>query len=122
METGFDNLGKALTEYSRYRHPTFKNRTGNLARSLEWNRNGLRGRVESEVEYSKFLYDGTKRHFIKPVNVSALSWVQNGKRFFSKGHFVSGIKKSEWIKKNYEDRDDRFNQFVQRSVFRAFGD
>ena len=33
---------------------------------------------------------GTRRHFIKPTN-KVLSWIENGQRFFSKGHFVSGI-------------------------------
>jgi len=27
---------------------------------------------------------------VKPVNAKALSWVSNGTRFFSKGHFVTG--------------------------------
>jgi len=34
---------------------------------------------------------GTKDHFIKPTNKKALSWIEGGQRFFSKGHFVKGI-------------------------------
>lgn len=122
MEEGFDNAGRWLTRYSRNHHPTFKNRTNTLAKSLEWNRRGLRGDVSSNVFYSKFMYDGTKRHFIKPVNKLALSWVQNGTRLFSRGHWVRGVKKSEWIKKNYEERTYLFNKHVTDAAFREFGD
>ena len=35
---------------------------------------------------------GTPAHWIEPKDPNGfLSWVSNGKRFFSKGHFVSGI-------------------------------
>lgn len=81
----------------------------------------MRGNVSSDVEYSTFLYYGTKRHFVAPVNKTALSWSQGGTRFFSKGHWVSGIKKSEWIEKNYEDREIRFNAMVREQILREFG-
>ena len=35
---------------------------------------------------------GTKKHFIKPIEKKALSFIENGQRFFSKGHFVKGIR------------------------------
>jgi hypothetical protein len=35
---------------------------------------------------------GSSRHFIAPVNAQALSWVEDGVRYFSKGHFVEGVK------------------------------
>lgn len=28
--------------------------------------------------------------FVKPINKKSLSWISNGERYFSKGHFVSG--------------------------------
>lgn len=34
---------------------------------------------------------GTRAHWITPVKALALSWEENGQRFFSKGHIVSGI-------------------------------
>ena len=34
---------------------------------------------------------GTKGHFVKPTKKKTLSWIEGGQRFFSKGHFVSGI-------------------------------
>ena len=35
---------------------------------------------------------GTKDHWVRPTVKLALSWIQQGKRLFSKGHMVSGIK------------------------------
>lgn len=42
---------------------------------------------------------GTKDHMIKPKLKLLLSWISQGKRMFSKGHMVSGIK-SLFIIKN----------------------
>jgi len=46
---------------------------------------------KNNVPLDLWFEEGTKRHFIKPVFKKALSWVLRGVRFFSKGHFVSGI-------------------------------
>lgn len=35
---------------------------------------------------------GTKDHWVRPTVKLALSWIQQGRRLFSKGHIVSGIK------------------------------
>lgn len=42
---------------------------------------------------------GTKDHFIKPVKAKALSFIENGQRFFSKGHFVKGIRERRIMEK-----------------------
>ena len=48
---------------------------------------------------------GTKRHFIKPVNVKALVWIIGGfVKAFSKGHWVKGFTKSNIIRKTTEAR------------------
>ena len=62
----------------------------------------------------EFFEEGTKRHFISPrggtssrnpLLTNVLSWVQDGIRFFSKGHYVSGIQArhvfSDGFKKGY---------------------
>lgn len=38
-----------------------------------------------------FFEEGTQRHFIAPRFKKALKWVQDGVKFFSKGHYVSGL-------------------------------
>jgi len=56
------------------------------------------GGKQKDKDVSVFLHAGTKRHFIAPVKKLALSWVQGGTRRFSKGHFVSGIKATDFFK------------------------
>ncbi len=120
IELGFENAVEWLTDYSRTKHPTFKNRSGNLAKSLKYRVRKTDAVISSDVFYSEYLYYGTRDHFIAPVNASALSWTQGGQRFYSKGHMVSGIKKSVWIRRNYEEKHKRFNHFVEYSVRKEF--
>ena len=51
--------------------------------------------VYSPLEYAKFLEYGTSPHFVSPKAGGVLSWTEGphggGKRYFSKGHMVSGI-------------------------------
>jgi len=42
---------------------------------------------------------GSRRYMIYPVNALALSWVQDGQRFFSKGHEVGGIQPKHFAEK-----------------------
>ena len=39
----------------------------------------------------EYFEEGTKRHFIKPKLKKALKFFQDGLKFFSKGHYISGI-------------------------------
>ena len=52
-----------------------------------------------------FFEEGTKRHFIKPVVKKALRFFEGVLKFFSKGHYISGIKARhvfrEGLKKGY---------------------
>ena len=74
---------------------------------------------------------GTKTHFIKPQVKLALSWITNGKRLFSKGHWVSGIKSLRIIHNTVESNKEQFiqefnNEFERWRVTifgtNAFGD
>ncbi len=50
------------------------------------------------VNYGAFVHYGTKRHKITPKRKKALRWVGKGGGFaFSKGHWVSGIKKDPFL-------------------------
>lgn len=122
LRKGFPESLNWLTEESRNQHPSFKNRTRNLARSLKASvtASGISGDISSDVGYSRFLYEGTKAHFIRPRNARSLSWVQGGTRFFSNGHMVSGIKESPWIEDNYERRENKFNRFITDAVEKEF--
>jgi hypothetical protein len=64
--------------------------------------------------------EGTKRHFIKPVAKKALSWVLRGVRFFSKGHFVSGIEAKHifenGVQKGYPKFKSKLTQAIQNHL------
>ncbi len=47
---------------------------------------------ENNEPLDEFFEEGTRRHFIAPRIKKALKWVKDQTKFFSKGHYVSGIK------------------------------
>lgn len=53
-------------------------RTGRLRSSIRWRiavQNGrMAGIVSTDMDYAKFVHDGTKAHKIRPVNKKALWW------------------------------------------------
>lgn len=74
----------------------------------------FKGKDGEPLDY--WFEDGTRRHFIRPRGgissrnpklTNVLSWVKNGFRFFSKGHYVSGIKPThvfrDGVKKGYPE-------------------
>ena len=69
---------------------------------------------------------GTRTHFIKPKVKLALSWINNGKRLFSKGHWVSGIKSLKIIHNTVELNKNQFaqefNEEFERWRTTIFGD
>ena len=60
---------------------------------------------------------GTKDHWIRPRIKDALSWIKEGKRLFSQGHIVSGIKSLLIIKNTVKEQipevQNRINQDVE---------
>lgn len=61
--------------------------------------------------------EGTKRHFIKPIFKKALKWVLGQVRFFSKGHFVSGIEAKyifrDGVEKGYPEFKTKLTKEIQ---------
>ena len=72
--------------------------------------------IESTVPYAYYLEFGTTRHFIKPVNKKALSWEKGAKRFYSKGHWVEGIKAYAPFRKVI------LNPTIMANVFKKVGE
>ena len=68
---------------------------------------GVTGRIQNErlqedpdfEEIMIYLDFGTVDHWIFPVNAEVLSWEEDGIRYFSKGHRVSGIQASNFSAK-----------------------
>jgi len=74
-----------------------KGKTGKFAKSHGY-RTDLRTRLMSLTFYSAeplgtWLREGTRRHWVAPVQARVLHWVtEAGQHAFSMGHYVSGIK------------------------------
>ena len=82
--------GEIISDLSS--NPPWENKSGELNRSLSRGFEGpLSVSLSANAKYAKWLYNGTKRHFIKPENGDTLSWTFGGKRYYSKGHWVSGV-------------------------------
>ena len=60
---------------------------------------------------------GTKRHFIAPRVKLALSWITQGVRLFSKGHYVSGIKSLHIIEDTVERKKKELNNRFREEYF-----
>jgi hypothetical protein len=67
-----------------------------------------------------YLDHGTKRHFIKPKKKKALHWVQAGIGYFSKGHWVSGIKKREYMLNIRKKFMDQYRKNMQNAIEEGF--
>ena len=57
---------------------------------------------------------GTKGHFIKPNMATVLSWIDQGVRLFSKGHWVSGIKSLRLIHKTIREKKPELQQTIEK--------
>jgi len=59
---------------------------------------------------------GTKDHWIRPTVKLALSWIQQGKRLFSQGHIVSGIKSLHIIRNTVKDQSAEVQSKIKQDV------
>lgn len=57
---------------------------------------------EKGFDVAKAREKGTRRHFIKPIKKKALFWMIYGVKFFSKGHWVSGMERTLIIQNTME--------------------
>lgn len=64
-----------------------------------------------------YFEEGTKRHFIKPRFKKALRWMQDGVKFFSRGHYVSGLQArhvfGDGLKKGYPGFKKKLTQELE---------
>jgi len=71
---------------------------------------------KNNVPLDLWFEEGTKRHFIKPIFKKALSWVLRGVRFFSKGHFVSGIEAKHIFENGLQKGYPRFKAKLTQEI------
>lgn len=71
---------------------------------------------DASFDIVRFREFGTKRHFIEPKDPDGvLSWIQDGERVYSKGHWVSGIVGLNLIKDTItEERENIQKEFQRR--------
>ena len=79
---------------------------------------------ESGFDVAKAREKGTVRHFIKPVNAKALSFIAAGFiRGFSKGHWVRGITATNVVSKTVQEKTPeaqaRLNEATDRFIARS---
>lgn len=77
------------------------------------------GLNKATCPYAIYLHEGTKDHEIPLVKAKALHWVQGGESFFSKGHWVTGIKKVQFIYDAANKLKDKFSEIVRNAVEHA---
>jgi len=107
-EMGTQMQAVASMAAQRHRYTT---RSGTLDRSIshEVSKTGIRGTVfldTGTAPYALYQHEGTGMYgarrapfFIAPVRKKALYW---GKRIWSKGHYVSGIKPDRFLYKAFK--------------------
>jgi len=59
---------------------------------------------------------GTKDHWIRPRFKQLLSWIQDGRRLFSRGHIVSGIKSLYIIRNVVNEKTSEVQDKVNEDV------
>ena len=60
---------------------------------------------------------GTKDHWIRPRFKQLLSWIQEGRRLFSKGHIVSGIKSLHIIRDVVKEQMPKVQRKIEEDVY-----
>lgn len=48
---------------------------------------------------ASFLEHGTKRHWVEPNRAPVMTWERNGERYFSMGHWISGVQPRHVLEK-----------------------
>jgi len=100
----------------------WNDRTGKLTASHEVIQAGdLKVRLVNTAEYAKFIRYGTKAHMVRPKRAKALSFFVGGKRVFSKGHMVSGIKGRDWLGEAYRRKLGDIKEALIKVAKREFG-
>ena len=73
-----------------------------------------------EIPLGIYFEEGTRDHWIEPVEKEALHWAQDGRGFFSKGHQVSGIQ-PKWIMRDMvENSMEQFKQEIATGLKRFY--
>lgn len=67
-------------------------------------------------DHAFFLEFGTQPHWVAPKTKAALSWSEGGKRYFSKGHMVSGIRATRFMMRSYLATRSKGRQLLASAI------
>ena len=73
--------------------------------------------IQSPAEYTVYVNEGTRAHWIEPVNAKALHWDGN----FSKGHMVGGIEGRHFVEDSIDDVESRLDGYFLKALQEALG-
>ena len=99
-----------------------ENMTARYKQSLRITSNGqqlileLDYRGDNDEPLGVWFEKGTSDHFIKPTEKKALSWIENGQRFFSKGHFVRGIPEKRIMERTVTNGLSKFTDLFKEEI------
>ena len=101
MSEALSIAGEQLVEKARNEHQ-WKHRTGNLGRSLKWEKtgsySGAATQVAGKATYGRYLYYGTRKHTIVPRTAKSLSWIDvGGVRRYAKKVTIPAREGEPWI-------------------------
>lgn len=79
---------------------------------------------ESSFDVALAREEGTRDHFIRPIVRAFVSWIKDGIRLFSRGHWIRGITRSNVVDKIVDARtpiaqaklEDEMSAFMERSI------
>lgn len=74
--------------------------------------------ISSPARYARYVNKGTPGHWIFPKNVKALHW---GGKYFSKGHYVSGITGRHFVEDSITDVDGRLDGYFLKALSEVLG-
>lgn len=107
------NIRKAYLKY-------FKIVTGEAIDSVftsKVNEKKIEIKIDPKCKHAIYLHEGTKAHWIEPVEANALAWIgADGKFKFSQGHIVSGIKGHKFLDEGLEMSKEECDRIVSKHI------
>lgn len=74
--------------------------------------------IRSPASYAVYVNEGTSLHWVEPTSKKALHW--DGK-YFSKGHYVGGIKGQHFVENSIDDVSGRLDGYFLKALQEVLG-
>lgn len=74
--------------------------------------------IDKDNKPAIYQHEGTKDHMVEPKGKKALYWI-DGKKWFSKGHMVSGVKKIKFLYRSYTKNKRYIIEKLEQAVKEA---